>query len=130
MNKDKSPLDSAQMLDRHMKLISDTRHQVIPGNGARVNSLPGGLASLQQATLQLMDRRQTRWGFGGLPFRVVRRKLAADRWRLTVEDPRTRSVILEAEGCGDKIFAYEDSLARMAEALTDRDLVITTPSRS
>ena len=60
------------------------------------------------------------------PFKVKRQKLTDDLWKITVENPKTREIILEAEGNGNKVFAYEDSLARMAELLSEKDIKITT----
>lgn len=85
-----------------------------------------GLAELQRITLSRMQNKQTTWGFKNLPFQVKRQKLGNDVWKLTVENPKTREVILEAEGHGDKVFANEDNLARMAEALSEKGLKITT----
>jgi hypothetical protein len=89
-----------------------------------------GLADLQQATVSLMNKSSRNWGFANSPFAVKRQRLANDLWKITIKNPRTREVVLEAEGNGDKMFAYEDSLARMAELLTEKGLKITTQNRS
>ena len=85
-----------------------------------------GLAGLQQSTLSRMQQKHRSWGFKNMPFQVKRQKLENDLWKITVENPKTREVILEVEGHGDKVFAYEDNLARMAETLSEKDLKITT----
>lgn len=125
MSNDEFEHSSEHMLNRHMRIISDMK--TAARGPAIINHRSGGLAELQKSTALLMDSVSRNWGFAGSRFRVIRQKTGEDRWKITVENPKTREVILEAEGRGDKIFAYEDNLARMAEALTDRDLTITTP---
>jgi hypothetical protein len=88
-----------------------------------------GLADLQKSTVSLMSSETRKWGFSGSQFNVKRQKIADNLWKITVENPKTKEIILEAQGHGDKIFAFEDNLARMAEALTEKDLTITLPSR-
>lgn len=89
-----------------------------------------GLADLQQATISLMNQHTRNWGFTDSPFEVKRQKLDDDLWRITVENPKTRELVLQAEGSSDKMFAYEDSLARMAELLTEKGLKITAKTNS
>ena len=91
---------------------------------------PMGLADLQQATVSLMNQRNRNWGFTDSPFEVKRQKLDDDLWRITVENPITRELVLQAEGSSDKMFAYEDSLARMAELLTEKDLKLIAKTNS
>ena len=86
-----------------------------------------GLADLQKSTVSLMNSQSRTWGFANSPFNVKRQKTGDSTWKITVENPKTREIILEAEGHGDKVFAYEDNLARMAEALMDKEIKITTP---
>jgi hypothetical protein len=85
-----------------------------------------GLADLQQSTVSLMEQKNRNWGFANTPFEVKRQKLDSDLWKITIENPKTHEIVLEAEGSSDKMFAYEDSLARMAEVLTEKGLKITT----
>ena len=98
-------------------------------NNGQPASAGGGLAELQETTVSLMNSEVRGWGFADSPLRVKRRKIGKDLWKITVENPKTREIVLEAQGHGDKVFAHEDNLARMAEALIDKDLVITTRSR-
>ena len=88
-----------------------------------------GLAELQKATVSLMNSEAKKWGFTGSQFKVKRQKMADDLWKITVENPKTKEIVLEAQGHGDKVFAFEDNLARMAEALIEKDLHITLPSK-
>ncbi len=117
-----------QELSRHIEIIKGNK-TVIP-NGIQAgfpDSLPvNGLANLQKSTVSLMNSESRNWGFAGSQFKVKRQKLADDVWKITVENPKTREIVLEAEGHGDKVFAFEDNLARMAEALIEKDLKITT----
>jgi len=85
-----------------------------------------GLATLQKNTLSLMNSQANRWGFEGLPFTVKRQKMTDNLWKLTVENPKTHEILLVAEGHGDKIFEYEDNLAKMALALAEKGLKITS----
>ena len=85
-----------------------------------------GLASLSDKTISLIKNSARSWGFDGLPLAVRRHKLDDNLWKLTVENPKTRTLIMEVEGNGDKVFAYEDSLAKLAHALITKDLKITT----
>jgi hypothetical protein len=121
--------ETGNILERHIDIIKGMKSATAlnPINSATCFS--GGLSDLQKATVQLMNSESRSWGFSGSRFRVKRRKIGTDLWKITVENPKTREIILEAEGHGDKVFAYEDSLARMAEALIDKDLTITTPAR-
>ena len=89
-------------------------------------SAHNGLAELQRDTVSLMNQRNRNWGFTNSQFEVRRQKLNDNLWKITVENPKTHQIILEAEGSSDKMFAYEDSLARMAEVLTAKGLKITT----
>lgn len=88
--------------------------------------IKNGLAHLQQSTVTLMNQENHNWGFGNSRFAVRRQKLDNDIWKITIEDPKTREIILEAVGNGDKVFACEDSLARMAELLTEKGIKITS----
>lgn len=85
-----------------------------------------GLSGLQKSTISLMNEQAKNWGFSNSNLKVERHKLDDHTWQLTVENPRTRKTILQVEGNGDKIFAHEDNLARMAEMLMEKDLKITT----
>lgn len=108
------------------QVFNATRNRgVAPINLQTAPDQSNGLASLQKYTLNLMNSQASHWGFDGLPFKVTRRKMGDNLWKLTVENPKTRKILLEAEGHGDKIFEYEDSLAKMALALADRGLKIT-----
>jgi len=127
MNNQQSDNPSDNALARHIEIIQGMKSamQTAPANGFHAVA-DGGLAELQKTTVSLMNRQTRGWGFANSSLRVKRRKIGNDLWRITVENPKTREVILEAQGHGDKVFAYEDNLARMAEALIDKDLVITT----
>ena len=85
-----------------------------------------GLSGLQKATALAMNHTRKGWGFSGSAFEVKRQRLDNNIWKITVQNPTTQEIILEAEGDGDKVFAYEDHLAKMAETLADQDLKITT----
>jgi len=84
-----------------------------------------GLADLQQTTSNILSHTFRR-GFGNSKLKVKRHKLDNNIWQLTVMNPRTRKTILQAEGHGDIIFAYEDNLALMAETLIAQGLTIRT----
>ena len=101
-------------------------------NTEGLSQLPSqnGLADLQQTTVSLMNQKNRNWGFANSQFEVIRQKLTDDLWKITVENPKTHEIVLEVEGSSDKMFAYEDSLARMAEVLTEKDLKITTQTNS
>lgn len=85
-----------------------------------------GLASLQQSTISLMKNKSPKWGFANSTLNVQRHKISGDLWKLTVINPRTHEKILEAEGSGDTLFANEDNIARMAEAISQQNLKIRT----
>lgn len=85
-----------------------------------------GLSGLQKATALAMNHTRKGWGFSGSAFEVKRQRLDNNIWKITVQNPTTQEIILEAEGDGDKVFAYEDHLAKMAETLADQDIKITT----
>lgn len=85
-----------------------------------------GLSSLQKATVSLMNNAQKHWGFADSPYSVKRQKLNGDIWRLTVSNPKTKETILEVEGQGNKVFEYEDNIARMADALMEKGLSFKT----
>ena len=127
MNNQQSDNHNDNALARHIEIIQGMKSamQTPPAHGFHAVA-DGGLAELQKTTVSLMNRQTRGWGFANSSLRVKRRKIGNDLWRITVENPKTREVILEAQGHGDKVFAYEDNLARMAEALIDKDLVITT----
>jgi len=114
-------------LDRHIEAIECIKNARPYATLSIPNDYPAsdGLAQLQRTTLSQMQKKHS-WGFDNMPFLVKRQKLDNDVWKLTVENPKTREVILEAEGLGDKVFAFEDNLASMAEALSEKDLKITT----
>ncbi|HEY9200671.1 MAG TPA: hypothetical protein VIQ81_03650 [Gammaproteobacteria bacterium] len=82
-----------------------------------------GLADLQTATVNALKKS---WGFCNSKFKIKRYKVDQDTWQLTVVNPKTQQTILQAEGHGDTIFAHEDTLARMAEALLQQGLTIRT----
>ena len=116
--------------ERHIEVIQSMKSAMRNAPVTGFSTLcGGGLAELQKTTVTLMNRESRDWGFANSPFRVKRQKIGVDMWKITVENPKTREIVLEAQGHGDKVFAYEDSLARMAEALADKDLEITTPSK-
>ena len=131
MKKHETDDQTGNMLNRHIEIIKGMKSASALSPASSFYSLGqgNGLSALQKATVRLMNSESRAWGFSGSPFTVKRRKIGADLWKITVENPRTREIILEAEGHGDKVFAYEDNLARMAEALADKDLVITTPAK-
>ncbi|MDH5472203.1 MAG: hypothetical protein OEY61_05045 [Gammaproteobacteria bacterium] len=104
-----------------IKVLQNARH------AARNTRFPAnGLSSLQKSTMSLMTYGNKTWGFSNSPFTVKRQKIHHDIWKLTVENPKTREKILEVEGTGDSLFANEDHFARMAEAITQQGLKITT----
>lgn len=103
---------------RGLKIARRAAHSIIPDTD--------GLASLHKTTVALMNNADKKWGFANSLLTVKRQKLTSDVWKLTVENPRTREKILEAEGSGDELFANEDNFARMAEAITRQGLKITT----
>jgi len=112
---------------RHVDAIKTFQTDAqINKQGTYQSHTQNGLADLQQATVSLMNQKNRDWGFANSPFEVKRQKLTGDLWKITVENPKTHKIVLEAEGNSDKMFAYEDSLARMAEVLTEKDLKITT----
>jgi len=82
-----------------------------------------GLADLQAATLNALKKS---WGFCNSKFKIKRYKVDQNTWQLTVVNPKTEKTILQVEGHGDTIFAHEDNLARMAEALLQQGLTIRT----
>ena len=112
---------------RHVDAIKAT--QTDPHTNSQLHS-QDGLSDLQRATVSLMNQNNRNWGFTNSPFSVKRQKLDDDLWKITVKNPKTREIVLEAEGSSEKMFAYEDCLARMAEVLTDKELKITTRSNS
>lgn len=85
-----------------------------------------GLADLQAYTTRVLNSA-SQWGFNNHKFKIQRHKLDNDTWQLTVINPKTLKTILQVEGHGDTIFAYEDKLAYMAEILTNSELTIRTP---
>jgi hypothetical protein len=82
-----------------------------------------GLADLQTATVNVLRKS---WGFCNSKLKIKRYKVDQNTWQLTVVNPKTLKTILQAEGHGDVIFAHEDNLARMAEALLQKDITIRT----
>lgn len=115
------PTKKSKHVDAIKELQSETGEHAHQSHAHDQN----GLADLQQSTVSLMNQNNN-WGFTNSPFKVKRQKLTDDLWKITVENPKTREIILEAEGNGNKVFAYEDSLARMAELLSEKDIKITT----
>lgn len=115
---------------RHIKAIKGLKlaHKPVPSPDSLIRQQSVGLADLQHWASSTINRSRS-WGFADTPFNVRREKQANGTWKLTVENPKTRQIILQAEGLGDKVFAHEDNLARMAEALIENDLKITTPGR-
>jgi len=91
----------------------------------RQTGAASGLSDLQQNTKEAL-LSQNNWGFGGSKLRVKRYKIDKSTWQLTVTNPKTQKIILQAEGHGDTLFANEDNLARMAEVLVQRGLSIRT----
>jgi len=84
-----------------------------------------GLSDLQQNTQEALLSKDN-WGFGGSKLSVKRYKIDKNTWQLTVTNPKTQKVVLQAEGHGDTLFANEDNLARMAETLVQQGLTIRT----
>jgi hypothetical protein len=82
-----------------------------------------GLTDLHKATVNALKKS---WGFCNSKFKIKRYKVNQDIWQLTIVNPKTQKTILQAEGHGDTIFAHEDNLARMAEALLQQGLTIRT----
>jgi len=112
---------------RHVEAIKELQNSSQESDQSTFQShSQNGLANLQQATASLMKQKNRNWGFANSPFEVKRQKLDGDLWKITVENPKTREIVLQAEGSSDKMFAYEDSLAHMAEVLTEKGLKITT----
>ena len=130
MNKQSTDDQAGNTLARHIEVIKGMKSalQTAPAQGFQPVA-DGGLAELQKTTVSLMNSATRAWGFTNSPLKVKRHKIGNDLWKITVENPKTREIILEAQGHGDKVFAYEDNLARMAEALMDKDLVITTSTK-
>ena len=85
-----------------------------------------GLSGLQKSTMSIMNKPARSCGVSGSDLTVNRQKINNDIWQLTVENPRTRKIILQVEGPSDKLFSQEDNLARMAEILLDQELKIST----
>ena len=113
-----------KLIDQHTQAVQGLK---IAHNTARaVYPASDGLASLQKSTLSLMNSSNKKWGFSSSSLRVERQKINHNTWKLTVQNPRTNEKILEVEGSGDTLFANEDHLARMAEAITQEKLKITT----
>jgi len=84
-----------------------------------------GLSDLQQNTKETLLSKSN-WGFAGSKLCVKRYKINKNTWQLTVTNPKTQKIILQAEGHGDTLFAHEDNLARMVETLAQEDLTIRT----
>lgn len=128
MKKNLTSTTQFNLRSRHVEAIKDLKTAGLSANKASDDSDQNsqGLANLQESTVSLMNSKSQNWGFANLPFNVQRQKLSDNLWKITVEHPKTKEIILEAEGSGDKIFAYEDNLARMATALADKELKITT----
>ena len=91
----------------------------------RQSKASSGLSDLQQNTKEALLTHNN-WGFGGSHLSVKRYKIDKSTWQLTVTNPKTQKIILQAEGHGDTIFANEDNLARMAETLVQKGLSIRT----
>jgi len=113
------------MIARHMSAINTMKQtrQHLPFGSDQDSR---GLADLSETTVSVMDKMTRNWGFADSKLAIKRQRLANNLWKLTVENPKTRKIILEVEGQGDKVFAHEDNLARMAEALMEQGLKITT----
>lgn len=102
-----------------------------PGHSATSKRYPAyqpqqhtsGLAELHTTTVNALKKS---WGFCNSKFKIKRYKVDQEIWQLTVVNPKTQKPILQAEGHGDTIFAQEDNLARMAEALLQQGLTIRT----
>lgn len=108
-----------------MKKLSTSRQQATHKRYPAYEPLQQttGLADLQTATLNALKKS---WGFCNSKFKIKRYKVDQDTWQLIVVNPKTQKTILQAEGHGDTIFAHEDNLARMAEALLQQGLTIRT----
>ena len=129
MNNDHTDNQGDTAFARHLEVIRGMKSALQTAPALGLQSIPGGgLAELQKATLSMMNGESRAWGFANSPLSVKRQKIGKDLWKITVENPRTREIILEAQGQGDKMFAHEDNLARMAEALMNKELVIRTGS--
>ena len=125
MRNSDTDINRDNMIARHMNAIKamNNARQQLPQKPPQECS---GLSDLQKLTTSVMNNNTRPWGFAGTNLHVKRQRLNDNLWKLTVENPKTRKIILEAEGHGDKIFAHEDNLARMAEALIEQGLKITT----
>lgn len=108
-----------------MKKISATSQQTSNSQYPAYDPLQqtSGLADLQIATVNALKKS---WGFCNSKFKIKRYKVDQNTWQLTVVNPKTQKTILQAEGHGDTIFAHEDNLARLAEALLQNGLTIRT----
>ena len=91
----------------------------------RQTEATSGLSDLQQNTKEAL-LSNSNWGFGNSNLSVRRYKIDKSTWQLTVTNPKTQKVVLQAEGHGDTLFANEDNLARMAETLVQQGLTIRT----
>jgi hypothetical protein len=91
----------------------------------RQTKATSGLSDLQQNTKEAL-LSPNNWGFGDSKLSVKRYKIDKSTWQLTVTNPKTQKIVLQAEGHGDTLFANEDNLARMAEILVQQGLSIRT----
>jgi len=91
----------------------------------RQTEVTTGLSDLQKNTKEALTSKNN-WGFGGSKLSVKRYKIDKSTWQLTVTNPKTQKIVLQAEGQGDALFANEDNLARMAETLVQQGLTIRT----
>jgi len=105
---------------KNSPLLPDKFHPVY-----RQNRPATGLSDLQQNTEETLLSKNN-WGFCDSKLNVKRYKINKSTWQLTVTNPKTQKVILQAEGHGDTLFANEDNLARMAETLVQQGLTIRT----
>jgi len=91
----------------------------------RQTSPATGLSNLQQNTEETLLSKNN-WGFANSKLCVKRYKINKSTWQLTVTNPKTQKIVLQAEAHGDTLFANEDNLARMAETLVQQGLTIRT----
>ena len=81
-----------------------------------------GLADLQQRTCRALRQSQNL----NRTLEVQRHKISENTWQITILNPDTQKVVLQAEGHEDTIIEQERNLASIAEALNLESLSIQT----
>ena len=81
-----------------------------------------GLADLQRRTCKALKQSQSLTR----TLEVQRHKVSANTWQITILNPDTQKVVLQAEGHEDTIIEQERNLANIAEALNQEILSIQT----